>query len=349
MLADFVLETAVAPGTAATINLAGALAGRRAFAAAFASGAAVFYAMEDGAAWELGIGTFTDGAPDTLARDTVLRNSLGTTARINFTGTVRVYSALPADRAVYTDDDGDLVGVTAAKLRDAAGATTVGAAVLTAADKAAGRAAIDAPLIGAIGSSGLTMATARLLGRATASAGAVEEISVGAGLALAGGELSAVAGINLGTAANSTSGASIDFTSIPAGVRRVNVLLNGVSTSGTSNVVVRLGTSGGVVATGYASTSAALPNGITPSTSESTTGFNLRGGAGSDARQGIVTLQRLTGNVWSATLCATSSATNVTVGAGAVSLSADLDRVRITTIGGTDTFDAGVINISWEF
>lgn len=191
MLADFVLETSVAPGTAATINLAGAAAGRRAFAAAFASGATVFYVMEDGAAWEVGIGTFTDAAPDTLARSTVLRNSAGTTARINFTGTVRVYSTLPADRALYTDGAGDLVGVTAAKLRTAAGATTVGAAVLVAASKAAARGEIDAAAIGAIGASGLTMAAARLLGRTTASAGAVEEISVGSRLTFSSGVLSA--------------------------------------------------------------------------------------------------------------------------------------------------------------
>lgn len=43
---------------------------------------------------------------------------------------------------------------------------------------------------GAITSSGLTMATARLLGRTTASTGAVEEITVGTGLLLSGGSLS---------------------------------------------------------------------------------------------------------------------------------------------------------------
>lgn len=44
---------------------------------------------------------------------------------------------------------------------------------------------------GAVTSSGLTMATARLLGRTTASTGAVEEISVGAGLTLASTTISA--------------------------------------------------------------------------------------------------------------------------------------------------------------
>jgi hypothetical protein len=34
--------------------------------------------------------------------------------------------------------------------------------------------------------------------------------------------------------------------------------------------------------------------------------------------------------------------------AGAVTLSGTLDRVRITTVNGTDTFDAGSINILYE-
>ena len=53
---------------------------------------------------------------------------------------------------------------------------------------------IGAAASGAITGSGLTMATARLLGRSTASTGAVEEISVGSGLSLSGGTLSATGG-----------------------------------------------------------------------------------------------------------------------------------------------------------
>jgi hypothetical protein len=34
--------------------------------------------------------------------------------------------------------------------------------------------------------------------------------------------------------------------------------------------------------------------------------------------------------------------------AGDVALSGTLDRIRITTVNGTDTFDAGTINVSWE-
>ena len=33
---------------------------------------------------------------------------------------------------------------------------------------------------------------------------------------------------------------------------------------------------------------------------------------------------------------------------GAVSLSGTLDRIRLTTVNGTDTFDAGSVNIMYE-
>lgn len=72
--------------------------------------------------------------------------------------------------------------------------TATGRSVLTAADAAAGRSALSAAASGAIGSSGLTMATARLLGRTTAGTGAPEEISVGSGLSLSGGTLTATGG-----------------------------------------------------------------------------------------------------------------------------------------------------------
>lgn len=100
MLANYVQETANAPGTAATINLGGAAAGRLPFIPTFASGSAVFYGMDDGTLAEMGIGTVTAGSPNTLARTTVLWNSAGTTARMNFLGSVRVYNAVPAERVV---------------------------------------------------------------------------------------------------------------------------------------------------------------------------------------------------------------------------------------------------------
>lgn len=71
---DRVLETSTTTGTG-TINLAGAVTGFRTFAAAFTTGDLVAYIMDDGTDWETGIGTFTSGSPNTLARTTVLASS----------------------------------------------------------------------------------------------------------------------------------------------------------------------------------------------------------------------------------------------------------------------------------
>lgn len=98
MLANFVQESANNPGTATTINLAGPATGRRGFVAAFGSGALVDYVMDDGTNWEYGQGTVTAGSPNTLTRTTVVENSLGTLARVNFTGAVRVLCMLAAQR-----------------------------------------------------------------------------------------------------------------------------------------------------------------------------------------------------------------------------------------------------------
>jgi hypothetical protein len=59
--------------------------------------------------------------------------------------------------------------------------------------------AVTVATSGAVTSSGFTMTTARLLGRTTASAGAIEEISIGSGLTLAAGQLSATGGGGGGT------------------------------------------------------------------------------------------------------------------------------------------------------
>jgi len=160
------------------------------------------------------------------------------------------------------------------------------------------------------------------------------------------GGLDAGAGPVLMTAQASTSGTSIDFTGIPSWVKRVTVMFNGVSTSGTANVVLHIGDSGGVETTGYVSGNA----NINPSTSvfTSTTGFLVDASvAATSVIYGIVILQNFSGNTW------VESGTVNNAGAGKISngsktLDSALDRVRITTGNGTDTFDAGTINIMYE-
>jgi len=50
----------------------------------------------------------------------------------------------------------------------------------------------------------------------------------------------------------------------------------------------------------------------------------------------------------SSSILASSGTARINIAAGSKSLSAALDRVRITTVNGTDTFDAGAINILYE-
>jgi hypothetical protein len=158
-----------------------------------------------------------------------------------------------------------------------------------------------------------------------------------------------------GTSVASTSGTSIDFTSIPSWVKRVTVNFNGTSTNGTSNVLVQLGTSGGPTTSGYAA------QGVTVNSNSANTGVEYTAGFPTEVfnnyvtaaglRSGSLVFNTLGSNIWVGTgiigASWASGPTSSFVG-GKIALAATLDRVRITTVNGTDTFDAGTINILYE-
>jgi hypothetical protein len=151
------------------------------------------------------------------------------------------------------------------------------------------------------------------------------------------------------TAQASTSGTSIDFTSIPSWVKRITVMFSGVSTNGTSLPMIQLGDSGGVETTGYTAGSSLIGFGST----NYTTGFTIRTDAVASAvMDGFITINLFSSstNTWVAggTIYAPTPTAYLSAVSGAKSLSATLDRVRITTVGGTDTFDAGSINVLYE-
>jgi len=155
--------------------------------------------------------------------------------------------------------------------------------------------------------------------------------------------------ITSGTAVASTSGTSIDFTGIPSYVKRITVMFNGVSTNGTSNFLVRLGISSGVATTGYLG--AGSFNGATNGGTNSTSGFifNVAGAAQIMHGSMIISLQNLATNTWvQQAALGDSSQAFIFFSGGSAALAGTLDRVRITTVNGTDTFDAGSINILYE-
>jgi hypothetical protein len=163
------------------------------------------------------------------------------------------------------------------------------------------------------------------------------------------GSLEFADNITSGTAVASTSGTSIDFTSIPSWVKRITVMFNGVSTNGNSIPQIQIG-AGSVVTTGYLSSAAIV--GVSMAGQSSTTGFALDGASAANViRSGIIVLCLQTGTTWvaSGNLNRDDAGGYVNVIAGIKSsLGGTLDRVRITTVNGTDTFDAGSINILYE-
>jgi hypothetical protein len=154
--------------------------------------------------------------------------------------------------------------------------------------------------------------------------------------------------ISRGAVATPT-GVSVDFTSIPSWVKKIQIVFDSISTNGTSNIIVQLGDSGGIETTGYASNLAYAINASATVGTISNAGYVAAAVTASTTHDGIMTLVNISGNKWIAahTVSQTSTGGVAACGGGSKTLSATLDRVRITTANGTDVFDAGTINITW--
>jgi hypothetical protein len=154
-----------------------------------------------------------------------------------------------------------------------------------------------------------------------------------------------------GTAVASTSGTAIDFTGIPSWAKRIQIMFANVSLSATANILVQLGDSGGIETTGYIS-QAAIVN-VNANTVGATNGIIIFNGEASSACSGILTLGYIDAgnNLWTAAGTFArpgGSVSSASFTGGYKSLSATLDRIRIVSSNGTDTFDAGSINILYE-
>lgn len=165
--------------------------------------------------------------------------------------------------------------------------------------------------------------------------------------------IKALVGQTLSTEQASTSGTSIDFTSIPSWVQKIHVVFSGVSTSGTSNIIIQIGDSGGVETSGYLGSCISILAGAgTPSGHSPTTGFGVTANTlSTNIHHGTATLilENSSNFTWACTsIMSCSEAIYVKYGSGVKSTSAALDRIRITTVNGSDTFDAGAINIAYE-
>ena len=151
-----------------------------------------------------------------------------------------------------------------------------------------------------------------------------------------------------GTSQNTTSGTSIDFTGLPVWVKRITFMLNGVSTNGTSIIQLQIG-SGTIVATGYNSIASSI-GASSVQTITSTTGAPIiNGNLAVNTYYGIITIVLISPTIWLINGSVSSVLSTVsTVINSNITLAGVLDRVRLTTVNGTDVFDAGSVNILYE-
>jgi hypothetical protein len=143
-------------------------------------------------------------------------------------------------------------------------------------------------------------------------------------------------------------GTSVDFTGIPSWAKRITFSLYNVSASGTSPFEFRLGTSSGIEASGYSginffSQASSVGNIVL------STGFTIDSTiAAADVRSGAAIFTSLGSNVWSGIGNFGSTARFGSFGGTKVLTTGVLDRVRLTTQNGTDTFDGGSANVLYE-
>lgn len=158
--------------------------------------------------------------------------------------------------------------------------------------------------------------------------------------------------ITSGTVIATTSGTTHDFTGIPATARKIILALSNISTSASSAFLIQIGDSGGIENTGYVSEAVHVSGVATVVVSDSS-GFVVNLVLlGTDFSSGNVILSLVdpATNTWSASgnIGRTANAVGVSLSAGDKSLSATLDRVRLTTVSGIDTFDSGKFQILYQ-
>jgi hypothetical protein len=233
-------------------------------------------------------------------------------------------------------------GATVANTFSSSGATITGGSISGITDLAVAD--------GGTGRSTLT-ANAVLVGNGTSGINSVAPGTSGNVLTSDGTSWTSAAGayaLTSGTVVASTSGTSIDFTSIPSWVKRITVMFSEVSLNGSSSYLVQLGDSGGIENSDYKSTSVTTDSTGSSAGVNSTSGFAYFGGDSAYAQSGLMVITNLTGNLWVSNHAGFLNATNIVSGGGVKGISTTLDRIRITTVNGTDTFDSGSINILYE-
>jgi len=148
------------------------------------------------------------------------------------------------------------------------------------------------------------------------------------------------------------SGAAFDVTSLPSGIKRIIINLLSVSTSGTSPMLLQLGTGGSPETSGYLGSGGVVQNVASTQAANYTTGFGDTTASAANIRHGTITLDLLDAatNTWIAHgVIGFSNAASMGIIGGSKPLAGTLDMIRLTTVGGTDTFDSGSIRVAYQY
>ena len=175
--------------------------------------------------------------------------------------------------------------------------------------------------------------------------------STGPTFDLVGGVVSLAGGVTLRTPQSTSSGDDKDFTAIPAGVKKISVLFNGVGLANTSGILVQIGDAGGIDEDGYVSSSinVSTNNGGTIATLQNNTGFIINTGVVAQICYGRMELSLINegANTWVNDHTLRADFKEFASGGGKNSLAGVLTQIRITPVSG-DFDGSGEVNIQFQ-